>query len=227
MKYGEIQENKLYLIGVTVFLAVGILIRLFVDHGDAVFFFGENRTDFTNQAFPFITKIGEELSYLICFLALLFVRYRYAIMIGLTAGLVTLVAFTLKAIFSTPRPSTFLRDIGQAEEFNFVPGFTPGSSELLTGLTSFPSGHTMSAFALFGFMSFLYESKAYDFLFFILAVAVGISRIYLGQHFLVDILGGAFCGTVLAWLIFRFQQSWSDDPSKWYNGRIGGKTPLA
>jgi len=57
---------------------------------------------------------------------------------------------------------------------------------------SFPSGHTISAFSAATFLSFLFRRGAP--LFFFIAILTGLSRIYVGAHFPLDVLGGMTIG---------------------------------
>jgi len=61
---------------------------------------------------------------------------------------------------------------------------------------SFPSGHTITAFAVAVTLSQFYPTLAIGLLF--CAVSVAASRILLGMHFLSDVLAGAVIGTSLA-----------------------------
>jgi undecaprenyl-diphosphatase len=62
---------------------------------------------------------------------------------------------------------------------------------------SFPSGHTITAFAVAISLSLYYPGMAAGLLF--CAVSVALSRILLGMHFLSDVLAGAAIGTGLAY----------------------------
>jgi len=62
---------------------------------------------------------------------------------------------------------------------------------------SFPSGHTITAFAVAVSLSRFYPELAAGLLF--CAVSVAASRILLGMHFLSDVLAGAAIGTMLAY----------------------------
>ena len=61
---------------------------------------------------------------------------------------------------------------------------------------SFPSGHTITAFAVAVCLSQFYPTLTIGLLF--CAVSVAASRILLGMHFLTDVLAGAGIGTALA-----------------------------
>jgi len=62
---------------------------------------------------------------------------------------------------------------------------------------SFPSGHTMTAFACATAIAFFYPATAPALFFF--AFSIAISRIVLGMHFLSDVLAGAAVGVLLGW----------------------------
>jgi len=55
---------------------------------------------------------------------------------------------------------------------------------------SFPSGHTATAFTLLLLTAYLFPNKKLLILASIYAIICGYSRIYLGQHFPIDIAGG-------------------------------------
>ena len=67
---------------------------------------------------------------------------------------------------------------------------------------SFPSGDTQTAFTAATYFSFLFPRWAP--LFLCLAVGVGLSRIYMGAHFPLDVIARGLIGTALAlglWLV--------------------------
>lgn len=75
------------------------------------------------------------------------------------------------------------------------------------GSYSFPSGHATVAIAIYGFIAYflIKINKRWKFrinlffIFLVLIFAIGFSRLYLGVHYLSDVLGGYFLG--LMWLI--------------------------
>jgi membrane-associated phospholipid phosphatase len=60
--------------------------------------------------------------------------------------------------------------------------------------TSFPSGHTVTAFALATAFSFLYPRLRV--LAFLIAVMIGLSRVVLTAHYLSDVIEGAVVGVI-------------------------------
>jgi undecaprenyl-diphosphatase len=68
---------------------------------------------------------------------------------------------------------------------------------------SFPSGHTITAFAIALSLAAFYPSLLPGLLF--CAASIALSRILLGMHFLSDVLAGALIGSGLAcgvtWLV--------------------------
>jgi len=197
-------------------LLVGIALWRY-PQGSLLLYFSENRQAYTDLFFTYVTKIGEEPTYLLLTLGCLFIRFRYVFFIPLIGLVVTLVAFLAKSFFLHPRPSIYFRELGTLDTIQTVEGV-----QLLGGLTSFPSGHTMSAFALFSFLAFVYPKKGfYNLLFLGIAVLVGLSRIYLVQHFLKDVYLGAIMGVLIGGGMYLLQKRWLDNKEHWLNGRIG------
>jgi membrane-associated phospholipid phosphatase len=64
---------------------------------------------------------------------------------------------------------------------------------------SFPSGHTAIAFACATMLSY-YRPKLAP-AFFLLAVAIGFSRVYVGVHYPLDVLGGAVLGLLCGGIV--------------------------
>jgi undecaprenyl-diphosphatase len=66
---------------------------------------------------------------------------------------------------------------------------------------SFPSGHSISAFAVAIALGACYPAFLIPLLF--LALSIALSRIVLGMHFLSDVIAGASLGSVLGILFFH------------------------
>lgn len=105
--------------------------------------------------------------------------------LGVTVAVV-LACQGVKVLTDRPRP-TFVRH-----------GF---HHQFLTS-SSFPSNHTALAFAMAHLVLRLYPAWYNIFLLYLLAVFIGLSRVYLREHYPLDVLGGAVLGTYLAHGLF-------------------------
>jgi undecaprenyl-diphosphatase len=105
--------------------------------------------------------------------------------------------FLIKLVVHRPRPSASL-----VEVFRHVSGF------------SFPSGHVMFYMTLFGFLLFLTFTLLKPsvirtllmILFSAMIVLVGPSRIFLGEHWASDVLGGYLLGSLVLIAAVQFYQ---------------------
>jgi membrane-associated phospholipid phosphatase len=140
--------------------------------------------------FMVFTFLGDGLFVIAIALILFFLKKRIlSLMIISSYALSGIIAQALKYFFEEARPAVYL------EKTNY-PYFI--DEVTLHNLHSFPSGHTASAFALAAALAFAMRNKNYSILFLLMATLVGYSRIYLGQHFMDDVLAGSVIGVVSA-----------------------------
>ena len=101
-------------------------------------------------------------------------------------GIVELIKF----LFKTPRPNYL-------KKHDNIFGFDTTSS-------SFPSGHTSNAFTMAFLISGFYQtSPIVSIILYLTACAVAVSRIYLGKHYLVDIIGGIVIGLSVSYITWH------------------------
>lgn len=109
-------------------------------------------------------------------LLIIFKNKKIGLCLGLNLIIITIFQYILKFLIGRPRPV----GINLIEEKNY----------------SFPSGHSLTAMAFYGFIIYLiYKSKLkhkkiYITLLSILILLIGLSRVYLGVHYITDVLGG-------------------------------------
>jgi membrane-associated phospholipid phosphatase len=145
--------------------------------------------------FYWITYFGDGLTFAILVAVLFFFSYRNAL-IGLIIFLSTAIfAQVLKRVFFADQFRPF-RVLSEQYELYLPKGVQPIIYE------SFPSGHTVTAFALATFLVLTYHKKVSWFALLLLAWLTAYSRVYLTHHFPIDVWVGSFIGTVGGLLMF-------------------------
>lgn len=149
--------------------------------------FHANATPLATGFFLAITRFGLELLWIITILFGIYFIYKrqwaYLLMLVITIGGGQLLNSSLKLFFSRPRP-TF-------------------DDPIITALHySFPSGHAMLSFITYGLLAYFLvihtTSRPRKLLIITVAVLliglIGLSRIYLGVHYVSDIVAGYAAG---------------------------------
>ncbi|HMN30850.1 MAG TPA: phosphatase PAP2 family protein [Caldilineaceae bacterium] len=134
-------------------------------------------TPWLDQLLIAITWIGHPGEYLITAICVIWLwRQRLpAASVALVVCMVGagLLNIWLKLLFARPRPSIF-------------------PPVIIDTSYSFPSGHTMGAVALYGFLAYLlwqHKRRVWAVVALLFALLIAFSRIYLGVHYPSDILG--------------------------------------
>jgi undecaprenyl-diphosphatase len=104
----------------------------------------------------------------------------------------------LKLLISRPRPLAEFNHLIKIGKL-YIHSLNP-----ISNTTSFPSGHTQSAFAVAVYLSFLFWRLAPIFIIF--ASLVGLARIYTGVHYPLDVLVGAVIGSLFSVIIWKWQR---------------------
>lgn len=188
--------SSLLLLLPALYLLVGL------EKGRDLIWFNAWRGGWTDPLFLGATRIGEEYVYILLTAYFFFRRRKEVWWIPLTGIAVSIVSFLMKTYFRAPRPGRFAGESWYADELVLVEGVRP-----LTGMTSLPSGHTMSAFALAFMITYLIPLRRGAWIpVFVLAVLVGVSRMYLVLHFLPDVVLGMVIGLMVGFVLALWHQ---------------------
>jgi membrane-associated phospholipid phosphatase len=192
------KENRTFFLAYFFLIAIALFILFAHSKASGFILLNFYHTPFLDFAFQGITLLGDGIFSVVFCLALLVVKKRHlSFMIFVSFASSGIAAQVLKYFISEARPAVFL------EKTNY-PYFIENVT--LHNLHSFPSGHTTSIFALVSIIAFASKDKKYAIPLVLLGALVGYSRMYLGQHFMVDVTVGSLIGvlfSMISWMLFQ------------------------
>jgi membrane-associated phospholipid phosphatase len=195
-----LKNNKLFFSFFAFWQGVLLIHLFFFPKGQEFLILDRFHHAYLDVFFKSITFLGDWPAYFFA-LAFLFskLKFRAIYVVLFVSILVPITSYISKAHFKQPRPIHYFQDKPIFKDIQKVDGVV-----LHAGFTSFHSGHTMSAFAVFSLLAFFASnSKRHIFLFFSLPILVAASRVYLIQHFVEDVWMGSLVGVMLAYFIFQ------------------------
>ena len=182
------------------FFLLGILFLAIFQNSNFSIIINASHNNFLDQFFKYITFLGDGRFVFLIALIYLFANKKYGISILISLIINTILIQVLKrVVFSNRfRPSFYFKNLIEDGSWNMIDGVE------LYEKFSFPSGHTASIFCLCMSICIFMKKKYFPLLLVLLAYIVGLSRIYLSQHFLIDVLAGALIGSLIPILTFKY-----------------------
>ena len=156
-----------------------------------------------------VTRVGEGWVFGIGFIYFLFHSFRDAASVAL-CGLLVLFGSALLKHYVFPdalRPLAFFED----DRLRLVDGLR------MHRFHSFPSGHALASLASLSIVSLCMNKRIFGWTLAILALLAAFSRVYLSQHFMEDIVAGAWIGCFFSYLTWRWSRRWR---APFWNGKL-------
>jgi len=195
-----VKKNSAFYLPYFLFLLCGAVILVTVDKLSIYQFINTHHCTIADLFFTYWTNLG--LGWLVIPVALIlaFVSLRDVII----AVICFLVSFTIndsiKWIARTPRPAEVFEQLHQT--FYAVPNVE------LYHWNSFPSGHTATSFCLFSLLALIASKKYLKFILFLVAFLVAYSRMYLSEHFLIDVYFASIIGVLTTLFLYNAIMKW-------------------
>ena len=203
-------------------IALGLAL-LYIPKGDLHLLLCNRHTPARDIFFRYYTHVAEWFPYVLCVLLLLFGRVGNGLFASAAMVFSSLTTQICKHLINAPRPVTWFAENIPDIRLPLVEGVE------MNYWHSFPSGHTTSFFALAFVASILITKRLtahgltgvaglLQALLFLLAALGGYSRIYLCQHFALDVFAGVMVGLLITCICYAIFSRFED--KKWYNYRL-------
>lgn len=197
-----LRNNRLfYLTYLVLWLTTGGLMLLYTKE-QLIRWVNRHSSLWADYLFEYTTNLGDGVFFVGMIVVLFFVSRR--------AGFMALASFLVSSGLSL-----FFKRVVFPNNFRPVKYFEHSNWEyhVIKGLkiyeyNSFPSGHTISAFTVFGLLALLDANKKRGLLWLFLATAVGYSRVYLFEHFVEDAFAGSLIGVLTVTGVYLAFSRW-------------------
>lgn len=210
-----LRSNRYFFIFYLLFLLLGIYILLHFKKGEFELSVNQNYNgEFPDVLFKYLTQLGNGLFFVLVIVVCAFIKFRYALLTSSSFVLSGLATQLFKHVLfpHEPRPVAFFNN---QYNLHLVDGIN------INYQNSFVSGHSASAFACFAMIAFMSKNKHRGPLLCFVAMLVAFSRVYLLQHFYIDIFTGSLLGVITSVVVYYFIEDNTSLPSKaWMDKNI-------
>jgi membrane-associated phospholipid phosphatase len=208
-----LHQSRLFFVPYLIVIICCIILKLDYTRPEIYFAINTHHSNMCDLIFPYVTELGTGWMLVPIALYFLCTSYRKLLLFASSFAISGIIVQIAKRMVHAPRPKAYFA--GQLTKIYFVKG------QVILTNNSFPSGHTVTAFAAATVLAYLAVSKRWGFIFLLFAMAVAYSRMYLSQHFLEDVMAGSIIGVMstLLWL------TWIDGrpflkSAKWNRGLL-------
>ena len=205
--FSMIKNNRSFYLPYLLLFFCSITILYIFTKAEIHIYLNKFHSPFFDVFFKYATNFGDGIVLPFFLIILLFIRFREAflfLLVFLLSGLI--VQLLKRTLFhDIVRPVEYFKGI---YDLYLVPGVKQYHHN------SFPSGHTATAFGYFICFAFLFKKQFPKLIMLFIACLIGYSRVYLSQHFLIDITIGSLIGvigaTVLSYYLKSLKYGWLD-----------------
>ncbi|MEO9482225.1 MAG: phosphatase PAP2 family protein [Ekhidna sp.] len=187
----RLRNTRLFFIPYLCLFTLAMTFFFYQSHGKFVLWLNSLHNPIWNFFFKYWTHTGDVIFFTIITVGLIFWKRRFGIVLAAIGISVAAISLFFKHVLfpEAQRPIIYFRGY---EVLDFVDGVS------ILSQYSFPSGHSMAVFALATFIALMMQHSNYSMILLVAAVLTAISRVYLVQHFLIDIMAGSLIGIFTA-----------------------------
>jgi len=187
-----------YSVPFLILIISSITLNIFIAKGEAVLWMNVHHNAIANSLFYYFTILGNAWYYIFIAIFLLLIGIRYSMMAFGSLILIAIAVQSLKHLLNLPRPLAYFGESVQLIQVKDV---------IIRSYHGFPSGHTATGLSVFYLLALVFKNKILSWVLVLPASLIAISRIYLGQHFLIDVVAGLVLGLVATSLMVNWTEA--------------------
>lgn len=191
----RLRKTSLFFIPYLCLFTLSVVFFFYRSHGEFVLWLNSLHNGPWDFFFKYWTHTGDAVFFGVVAVVLIIWKRRVGLVLGLTGISVAAISLFFKHILfpEAQRPIIYFNGY---EVLDFVDGVT------ILSQYSFPSGHSMAVFALASFLALMLQNNNYSSMLLVGATLTAVSRVYLVQHFLIDIMAGSLIGIITGTLYY-------------------------
>jgi membrane-associated phospholipid phosphatase len=207
-----ILKNHWFFLPYSVFLLICAVLLVSFSKPELHILLNKAHLPFFDVFFKYVTHLGDGMVIAILAVIFLFVKYRYffAFLLGSLSAAFVVNLFKKMVFTEMYRPAKYF-ELFETYKLHLVEGVNQHS------LQSFPSGHTAAAFSVFMMLALISKNNTAKLFLFFGAVIVAYSRVYISQHFIVDITAGSILAVLFMAFAFFWVEKWK---TPWLNNSL-------
>jgi membrane-associated phospholipid phosphatase len=211
-----IADQRFFLTAFSVYLLLGGLSFMGYRQGVEVVYSSTHHSPWANVFFVLCSQLAEGWGMLWVGVGLLLWQLRYAVIYVIDIAMLGAVSQGLKHfVFADHmRPAVV---IGSHQSLDYIQGV-----DILQAY-SFPSGHTATAFGVCFLLAIFFKKSGVSAGLLVIAMLVGTSRIYLLQHFWVDVYFGSITGVMVTAIVYVLTRGILHSEQPYWAYSIAGK----
>lgn len=191
LKTELVNSIRIYFIVIAFFWLVAIYLLYSLGYHESFLFLNKHHSSYLDTIVPHLTQFGDSL--ILSSLVLIVLSFRnlslaFTIVLSILLSGLALICLKQFLFPDWHRPLTVL---GENAGIHYVKGH-------VEYYKAFPSGHATTIFSAFPLIALFFRQKSIQVLIASAAIVLSYTRIYLGSHFLGDVLAGSVLGTFFA-----------------------------
>lgn len=200
----QIKKISLFILPYLFFVLVGLAYFFVQDPGDLAIWLSKKQIVFLDHAFKYLAYLGDWFFMVAVTLVVVFFKFRSGVVLGIALICQVCIHFLIKFLLFEEGPKA--SGLFEGQRILDLIDHTK-----VQDFSSFPSSQASAIFTLCLLLSLFFDRRSYTWLLLGVALVISFGQVYLGYHFLIDIIVGSLIGVLVAILVYFLLEKYLDD----------------